>query len=79
MERSTFYYGDHKIVKVVGLGECAECEQSNINTKNAFTGMVFFFGTVINTELFMVDALLLFYSTRDGCIVLLNVNVKFAL
>ena len=79
MERSTFCYGDHKIVEVVRLGECADCEQSNIKTKHAFTGMVFFFGTVINTELFMVDALFLFYSTRDGCIVLLNVNVKFAL
>ena len=78
MERSTFCYGNHKTVEVVGLGECADCEQSNIKTKHAFTAMVFFFGTVINTELFMVDALFLFYSTHDGCIVLLNVNVKFA-
>ena len=76
---ASFYYGDHKTVEVVGQGECADCEQSNIKTKHAYTGMVFFFGTVINTELFMVDALFLFYSTHDGCIVLFNVNVKFAL
>ena len=66
-------------LSVYSLVACADYEQSNIKTKHAFTGMVFFFGTVINIELFMVDALFLFYSTRDGCIVLLNVNVKFAL
>ena len=76
---ASFCYGDHKTVEVVGLGECADCDQSNIKTKHAFTGMVFFFGTVINTELFIVDALFLFYSTRDGCTVLLNVNIKFDL
>ena len=66
-------------LSVYSLDACANCEQGNIKTKHAFTGMVFFFGTVINTELFMFDALFLFYSTHDGCIVLLNVNVKFAL
>ena len=66
-------------LSVYSLAACANCEQSNIKTKHPFTGMVFFFGTVINIELFMVDALFLFYSTHDGCIVLLNVNVKFAL
>ena len=66
-------------LSVYSLDACANCEQGSIKTKHAFTGMVFFFGIVINTELFMVDALFLFYSTRDGCIVLLNVNVKFAL
>ena len=72
-------YDSMMSLSVYSLAACADCEQSNIKTKHAFTGMVFFFRTVINTELFMVDALFLFYSTRDGCIVLLNVNVKFAL
>ena len=57
-------------LSVYSLAACADCKQSNIKTKHAFTGMIFFFGTVINTELFMVDALFLFYSTCDGCIVL---------
>ena len=72
-------YDSMMSLSVYSLVACADCEQSNIKTKHAFIGMVFFFGIVINTELFMVDALFLFYSTRDGCIVLLNVNVKFAL
>ena len=66
-------------LSVYSLAACVDCEQSNIKTKHAFTGMVLYFRTVINIELFMVDALFLFYSTHDGCIVLLNVNVKFAL
>ena len=66
-------------LSVYSLAAYVDCEQSNIKTKHAFTSMVFFFVTIINTKLFMVDALFLFYSTRDGCIVLLNVNVKFAL
>ena len=39
----------------------------------------FSFLELVNTELFMVNALFLFYSIHDKCIVLLNVNVKFAL
>lgn len=36
-------YGDDKTVEVVGFGECADCEQSNIKTKHAFSGNVFLF------------------------------------
>uniref|UniRef100_A0A2N9FKI4 Proline-rich protein n=1 Tax=Fagus sylvatica TaxID=28930 RepID=A0A2N9FKI4_FAGSY len=32
-------YGDDKTVEVVGFGECADCEQSNIKTKHAFSGL----------------------------------------
>ncbi|KAF5443818.1 hypothetical protein F2P56_036344 [Juglans regia] len=35
----SFCYGSDQTVEVVGLGECADCEQSNIQTSHAFSGL----------------------------------------
>uniref|UniRef100_K7LNW2 Proline-rich protein n=1 Tax=Glycine max TaxID=3847 RepID=K7LNW2_SOYBN len=34
-----FCYGDHSTVEVVGLGECADCKEKNIQTSQAFSGL----------------------------------------
>nr|AAF28387.1 proline-rich protein [Nicotiana glauca] len=35
----TFCYADDKTIQVVGIGECADCEESNIKTAHAFSGI----------------------------------------
>lgn len=35
----SFCYGDDQTVEVVGLGECADCKESNIKTSEALSGM----------------------------------------
>lgn len=35
----SFCYADDKTVEVVGLGECADCKESNIQTSQAFSGI----------------------------------------
>lgn len=38
----SFSYGDDRTVEVVGLGECSDCKESNIETSQAFSGVLFF-------------------------------------
>ncbi|OIT25297.1 PREDICTED: proline-rich protein 4-like [Nicotiana attenuata] len=35
----TFCYADDKTIQVVGIGECADCKESNIKTTHAFSGL----------------------------------------
>ncbi|XP_009590742.1 uncharacterized protein LOC107807629 [Nicotiana tabacum] len=35
----TFCYADDKTIQVVGIGECADCKESNIKTSHAFSGL----------------------------------------
>lgn len=35
----SFCHGDDKTVEVVGLGECADCQENNIMTSHAFSGI----------------------------------------
>ncbi|KAJ7978573.1 proline-rich protein 4-like [Quillaja saponaria] len=35
----SFCYGDHSAVEVVGIGECSDCNQNNIKSSHAFSGL----------------------------------------
>ncbi|KAA8536014.1 hypothetical protein F0562_028492 [Nyssa sinensis] len=35
----SFCYGDDKTVEVVGIGECADCAESNVKASEAFSGL----------------------------------------
>ncbi|KAJ7967201.1 proline-rich protein 4-like [Quillaja saponaria] len=35
----SFCYGDHSTVEVVGIGECADCNQNSIKSSHAFSGL----------------------------------------
>jgi hypothetical protein len=37
-----FCYADDSTAEVVGIGECADCAQSNIKTVHAFSGKHYF-------------------------------------
>lgn len=72
----SFCYGNDKtVLEVVGIGECADCEQSNIKTNHAFSGTVLiccfccclsFPGTIISV-------------VHGGCIILSNANAGFSI